>query len=540
MNKYLSLMKAITTEDMDLFKVKTKQNSKKSTKIILFLSLSTIFLFALGEYYYTLAKALKEVNLTYIMLCLSLLIPTVFTLIQGIYKSQGILFESTDNSLLLSLPINKKIIIFSRLTKMYLFQLIYNLLFILPAYIIYIYFETPNISFYLISIIMTLLLPIIPTIIACFFGYLVKRFSSIFKTRKLMQTIFTFLIFFGIYYLSLNTNTWIENIIKNASSINEMISKIYYPIGAYINLINDFDILTLIKLLLINIIPLVLFIYILSISYFKIISKYTEHSINKHHKKIKYKTISSFKALVLKDIKRYFSSPIYIFNTFFGLILLLIATIAMCTNFEGLMTTMLNGISKEEISNLYNLVPKVYYALLIILISMTSITSSSISIEGRSFNISKSLPIDNYKKLLSKIVFSNTIIMPIIFICDLIFIIYFKINLFDTITIILISIIMPTLTALIGLLINLAFPKMKATSDTEVIKQSMSVTISILLGLVLSIILIGLLFINELNFIKISINNIIIIELVLLILLTIILFYILKKHGTKKYLLIEV
>ena len=156
MNKYLSLMKAITTEDMDLFKVKTKQNSKKSTKIILFLSLSTIFLFALGEYYYTLAKALKEVNLTYIMLCLSLLIPTVFTLIQGIYKSQGILFESTDNSLLLSLPINKKIIIFARLTKMYLFQLIYNLLFILPAYIIYIYFETPNISFYLISIIMTL------------------------------------------------------------------------------------------------------------------------------------------------------------------------------------------------------------------------------------------------------------------------------------------------------------------------------------------------------------------------------------------------
>ena len=52
--------------------------------------------------------------------------------------------------------------------------------------------------------------------------------------------------------------------------------------------------------------------------------------------------------------------------------------------------------------------------------------------------------------------------------------------------------------------------------------------------------LIGLLFVNELNFIKISINNIIIIELVFLILLTIILFYILKKYGTKKYLLIEV
>ena len=540
MKTYLSLLKAITTEDMDLFKVKTKKNSKKSSKITLFITLSIIFLVAIGEYYYSIAKPLKEANLTYIVLCFAMLIPTVFTLIQGIYKSQGILFESRDNNLLLSLPIKKTTIVFARLTKMYLFQLIYSLLFILPAYAIYIYFENPSIQFYIISIIMTLLLPIIPTIISSFLGFLVKRLSSIFKTKKLMQTIFTFIIFFGIYYLSLNTNTYLENIISNANSINAMISKVYYPIGAYINLINNFDIYTLIKLLLINIIPLVLFIYLSSISYFKIISTYNEHSINKHHKKIKYNKNNSFKSLVLKDIKRYFTSPIYIFNTYIGLILLLVATIAMCINFEGLLSTILTGINQEEILKLSTLAPKVYYSLLIILISMTSITSSSISIEGKSFNITKSLPIDSYKILLSKIAFSNIIIMPIIFISNLIVIIYFKTNIFDTITIILLSIIMPTLSALIGLLFNLLFPKMNATSDTEVVKQSMSVTISILVGLLLSVILIACLFINDFTSLNININNIIIIELVLLILLTIILFYILKKYGTKKYLAIEV
>ncbi|MDO4197042.1 MAG: hypothetical protein Q4D33_12960, partial [Prevotellaceae bacterium] len=49
----------------------------------------------------------------------------------------------------------------------------------------YAYFERPSLNFYIISIIMSFLIPIIPTIISSILGYLVKAFSSHFKSKKI-------------------------------------------------------------------------------------------------------------------------------------------------------------------------------------------------------------------------------------------------------------------------------------------------------------------------------------------------------------------
>ena len=103
---------------------------------------------------------------------------------EGIYKSQGILFEARDNDLLFSLPIKKSQILLVRIIKLLAFQFIYNLMFILPAFVIYIYFERPGINFYLISLLMSLLISIIPTIVSSILGYMVKLVSSKFKSKK--------------------------------------------------------------------------------------------------------------------------------------------------------------------------------------------------------------------------------------------------------------------------------------------------------------------------------------------------------------------
>ena len=264
MMKMVSLLKAMMSQDMNLFKYKVK-GSNNIKKVILILLLSIVFMSAIGSYYFMLAKMLRKIELTFIMLTIALLIPSIFTLIEGIYKSQGILFDAKDNDLLFSLPIKKRTIITARLIKMYIFQFIYNLIFILPALVIYIYLESPAFNFYFLSLIMMALVPIIPTIIACFIGALIKNVSIKFKAKKTVQIILTFALFLGIYFLSLNSNNWLNAIVKNATSINDVITKIYYPIGAYINLIQNFDLLIFMKLLLINFIPLIIFILSLEV-----------------------------------------------------------------------------------------------------------------------------------------------------------------------------------------------------------------------------------------------------------------------------------
>lgn len=230
-------------------------------------------------------------------------------------------------------------------------------------------------------------------------------------------------------------------------------------------------------LLAINIIPLILFIYIASIKYFKIVSKSKETSA-KSRKVKKMKVISQkgkISSLVSKELKRYFSSVVY-------------------TGF------------------------------------MTSITSSSISLEGKSFNILKSMPVETKKILLAKVTESNIITIPIILLCDVIFFVAFKIPVIDIIYILLVSIIVPTLTAIIGLLVNLKHPKMNAASDTEVVKQSMSSMISVMIGMVAGIITAILMA----AFYEI-VNTLLVIELIILAIITLGLWLILKKYGQKRF-----
>ena len=203
MKKLISLLKATMSQDMSLFKIKSK-NESKARKIFLPIILALILMFAIGSYAFLFAEELAPNHLTYIILTIFIMITSLLTLIEGVYKSQGILFEAKDNDLLFSLPISKSKIFFTRLFKLISFQFLYNSLFMLPDIVVYAMYENTNVSFYILSFIMLVLLPIIPTIIACIIGYIIKGIASRFKAKNLVQVIFTSAILLLIFYYHLS------------------------------------------------------------------------------------------------------------------------------------------------------------------------------------------------------------------------------------------------------------------------------------------------------------------------------------------------
>ena len=526
--KTLSLLKAVLTEDMNMFKYSAGKNASTKKKILLPVFLFLIVGYSIGYYAYIIGKPLHEIGLTYVMLSLFIFMVSIITIIEGIYKSQGILFECKDNDLLFSLPIKRSQILFVRIFKLILFQYIYNLMFLLPAFVIYIYFEHPSISFYIISFIMTILIPIIPTVISSILGYLVKLVSSKFKSKKIIQTILSS-IFMGIFFLSFNLNNFIEDIAGKASSINDMLTRIYYPVGAYTTLIDKFDIMVFIKLLLMNIIPFILFILLGGKYYFKIISNSKESIVRKSkNKKEVYKKNGPIKALTMKELKRYFSSPVYMFNTIFGLLLILVLTILLCIKGNSVIEMLL---SNEKLSIDISM-PVIYYILVLFSCLMTSITSSSISLEGKTINITKSLPISEKDILKSKIIYPYIIELPFVIISELIFFIVFKVNIIYILLIFSMSISTITLSSILGLVINLKYPKMNASNDTEVVKQSMSSMVAVFINMGIIIIsVIGIFSLYD----KLNIYLLLSTHVFIIILVTIILYYILMNKSIKEY-----
>lgn len=539
MKKLLSLLKATMSQDMSLFRIKAR-NESRARKIVLPIVLALLVMFSVGSYVAILAEELAPSHLTYIVLTIFIMVTSLLTIIGGVYKSQGILFEARDNELLFSLPITQSKIFFIRIFKLITFQFLYNSLFMLPAIIVYAIYEKTNVSFYLISTVMLVLLPIIPTILGCIFGYIIKGLSAKFKARNIMQVLFTSLILLGIFYVSFNMQGMVANIVQNANSIQEIITKIYYPAGLYINLIQNFNILDLVTLLAINIVPAFVFVYVASIFYFKINSKLGEKGNG--NKKVgvakttekTYRVRTQLSGLIHKEMKRFFSSPVFMVNAGFGMVLMIAVTFALSINFDGMINSMMQGMETEipiPIGEIKNMMPKVFYGFVIFISCMTSMTSSMISLEGKSFNITKSLPVETEKILLSKVLTSNILSIPIFLICDVIFFIAFKVAIIDIVFILLASIVMPTLTALIGILMNLKYPKMNATSDTEVVKQSMSSMLSVFMGMFVAILSIAIMIMGN-NY---NTNLFVALELLTFSIITFMLWRILKKYGAKRF-----
>lgn len=527
--KIFSLLRAVLTEDMNVFKIKAKQNASKLNKILLPFVLAIIIISYMAFYAYSFAKELAPFKLTFIMLTIFLIAVVFLNFMETIYKSQGMLFDAKDNDLLFSLPIKKSTILFVRMFKLIAFQYIFNFLFIVPAFGVYVYFEHPRFIFYLMSFIMYLMLPLIPITIGSILGYFIKLIASKFKFKKIIQTILSFIIFFGIYYVCMNIESFFSDIVGKATSINDMIVRLYYPIGTYISLINKFDFITFIKFMLVNIIPFGIFIIIGQMFYFKIISNSKNAAVSKkNNKNKKIKVSKPIVSLTKKELKRYLSSSVYMFNTSFGLILLVVMTFILC--FKG-KEAINNILSMYDLQNTLS-INLTYYFIVLFSLLMTSITSSSISLEGKTINITKSLPISFKTIFNSKILYCYVIEMPFVLISIIIFTIFLKPSILFILFIFLMAIIIIGLTSIIGLIVNLKYPKLSFTNDTEVVKQSMSAMISVFIGM-------GLLFTSIVLIIYLSdymsTNLLLFLHLFIFLIISIILYVILIKKGPREY-----
>ena len=267
-----------------------------------------------------------------------ILATSFFIIIEGVYKSGPLLFNCKDDQLLLSLPIKRSTVFFVRVFKFYVFELIFNVLFILPLIISYIrWAENLDWTFFLTSFVMIITLPVIPVVISCIIGVIISNITSKFKFKNLAQIVIPMLIILGVLYLSYNMDGVYEDIAKHATSINDFIMKIYYPAGVYSKLITDFNIIDLLIFILINLVILVVAIFILSRFYFKINSNLKNISTSKKVKidNLVIKSRSKTRSLIRKELNIFFKTPVFIVNAGFALVMYIIIVIGLSIKYDS-------------------------------------------------------------------------------------------------------------------------------------------------------------------------------------------------------------
>lgn len=496
MKKLFSLIRACMSSDMALFKIKGKN---KKSNIILPLFIGAYLAFMIWSGANSFFERLAPMNIAYILLPIAICGISLMTFIEGIYKSGPIMFNCKDDQLLLSLPLKRRTVLFVRVLKFYIFELMFNSLFLIPVMIAYIRWGNVNWTYYLTCIVMLFTLPIIPIVASCFIGAITSGLSSKFKYKNAIQIVLSMAILVGVFYVSFRMENVFEYVLANVNTINDFIMKRYYPAGVFANLVTNFQIKDLLIFVGINIALAMVSILVLGKFYFKINSrlKNIKTSSNKAKlKDLKYRANSPMRALMKKELGTFFKIPVFIVNAGFGLVLFIILVIMLILKLDGALASIADeetglGLAKELITNNLSLI---IFALVTFTAVMTSITCSMISLEGKNISILKSLPVKTKTILMSKVYTALLITVPVLILGDIALFIKFRTNILEAFLLVLLSILMPLANDILGTIINLKYPKLDWDNPAEAIKQSTSSFIATFGGMVVAIFVISFTF----------------------------------------------
>lgn len=473
----------------------TKDKSKKARSTGLAVVWVLLIIMVIG-YVGTFAYGLILFEMEDIVPMYLYAVASLLILIFSFFKAGSVLFSMKGYEMLVSLPVSKAAIVISRFCCMYVTNLLAGLLIMLPGMAVYGYFVRPTAWFYVIFLLGTIFLPLFPLTISSILGAGITAISARTKHKSLAETLFMLAVIIGIMagsmLLSEKEEMLTTDFLKNmAEVLSAQIGRTYPPAIWFGNALSgDFG-----ALVLLIVIPTVIFVIFIAIlqKYFQSICM-AIHTVSakNNYKMANLQVNGQVVALWKRELKRYFSSSVYVTNTIVGYVMAVIVAIGIF--FVG-MDEIENVLA---VSNIEQIFTKCMPYGLACLITLTSITSCSISLEGNTLWQIQTLPVSAKQVYDSKILANLTVAAPFYLISVLFLSMSVDMSLLELFWLIVIPAAYLVFMCVAGITANLAFPVFDWENEVRVVKQSASMLVTMLTGMVSSILpFAGMVFIEE-------------------------------------------
>jgi len=387
----------------------------------------------------------------------------------ALLQANGFIFQFKDYEIVGPLPIKPISLLLAKLMTMMVFIYAFLTALCLPLFIVY-YIQVPfDIFGFIFLFLGYLLLPLPSIILGSLLSLLIAKISKRFAKSNLIQTILMFALFLTIFGFSL---------IGGASSgegaivpvwVIDAISSIYLPNEWYAAAVHDKNILNFVYLLLSNGGLFVIFLFIIS----KLSVKTNQNRTANKQAIIKSNNLKQtpiFTALIRKEWRKFIGTPIYIFNCSFGLIILIIMSVAAMFFQNELMIAL--GLFAPYVL-------LIAFAFCLVTVYTPAV---SLSLEGNNFGLLKTLPIKGETIMSAKIIFNLLLQIPVILFSFPFAAIGLGLDFWTSLACLLAIISFSVLTSIFFAWLNLFFPRFDFKTEAEIIKQSMSAFIAVFGG----------------------------------------------------------
>ena len=475
MSKIWILIRAQLINFFPINEIREPRNKKKSSVVVASFGIITLAIF-FCVYNIMTAKTLVQVGQQELIPAYMVAVSSFSILFLTIFYSNGILFGSRDIETLLSLPLKSSDIINSKFMFMYLLNFLIGFIFMLPGGIVWVLNGSLNVLQIILYFTSMIFVPLIPMCIAACMGMIVVAVSSYFKRKNVITLIFSFAMIGIIGYIAVSAMKS-----GNEDSIEIMLSKQItglYPIsGLFVQHTNFPMYIGMGLFIAFSTAVFYIFVKIVAMKYgllntlAKTTSRYSDNKKSYNRKSI-------FLALYKKEMGRFLSSYMAVLNAGLGVILLCVFSIFLLFN----SVEQIGESSGIENINEYlsNFAPLFIASML----SLSCPAASAISLEGKNIWILQSSPVKVKMILNSKIAVNLTIHLIGYMISIFAFTLKLDMNFIQVINLIIVPICYSIFITVIGISLNKKYPNYEWESEMMVVKQSMPVIVSGLVGII--------------------------------------------------------
>ncbi len=396
-------------------------------------------------------------------------------------KSNGYLFNFKEYDMLMALPFKTRTVAACKFLYMYIKSLPWYLSISAAMLAGYAYYARPPFYTYIIWIILSLILPVIPMLAASFIGFLIAKISSGFKKTNLIQTIFTFVIIvlsFSLRYIieALIGDDKIEAVLSGISMMTGRASGIYFPAGWFAAAVTRTDIPKMLALTGLSFALFAAVFYIVGNSYRQINSAIRSHAASKNYRMRRQKKSSVVNAIAFKEFKRLTGSTVYMTNAAVGeLLAALLGIITLVLGFDRIIAIITQGAPIDP-AILQPAIPFVVY----FFVGMVATTACSPSLEGKNYWILQSLPIEKKTIRQGKMLFNMYLTVPFMLFAVLCMCLSFKVPLLNTVLYLILGVALCAFSTAWGCVCGVWHMRTDWENEVEVIKQGAAVVIYML------------------------------------------------------------
>ncbi len=429
------------------------------------------FFFMFGGMFSALCRPLVSFGLGWLYFALAAIMSVTLCFIGSVFTAQQQLFSARDNDLLLAMPIPPAYILGSRMIMLLVLNFLMGLLVIAPAGVVYCMNFTPSAAGVAVFIVCALFLPLIPMTMSCLFGWLLALIIDRIRNKSLVTTVFSLAFLAAYFYLFSNMNSYIAAMVQSGAQVAQAIKSAVYPAYAFGAAIMDGDLMQLAGFLLCCLLPFGALYVILTRGFVRIVSSHRGAAKIKYRQRA-LRVGSAGSALLKKELMHFGSNGMYILNAALGSVFTLAAAVAIII-YRDFPQTIL-----AQAPKLIPYTGPLAAAVLCLLGATDIISAPSISLEGKNLWIAQSLPVSGGRVLMAKAYMHIAVALPPVIIAEAAVIFMLRPAFLAALGILAAPAAMTVFCALLGVVVNLHFPKFDFISETAVVKQSMSVLIS--------------------------------------------------------------